>query len=176
METVRGSVWQMQTLQEITKRATLRKKNMIMQKYQYTSEIKYRHTVKIALNMWFTTVLISTFILLFPLCFISPYFSIHQDKDGRTTAGRKEGSTGFQGSCLSWNLDCIKTWDTQNRFCLKAGTGPYLSDRPRINEDAKKINTWREFWDNSHHLIIHYRTVFFKLCKPENICHSERNE
>lgn len=148
-----------------------------MQQYQYTSEIKYRHTVKMALNMWFTTVLIPTSILLFPLCFISPYFSIHQDKDGRSYS-RKEG----REHRISRLLLVLKLGLHQNLghpesiLSLKAGTGPCLSDRPTINEDAKKINSRREFWDNSHHLIIHYRTVFFKLCKPENICHSERNE
>lgn len=130
---MRGSAWQMQTLQEITERATLRKKNMIMQKYRYTSEIKYRHTVKIALNTCFTTVLIPTFILLFPLCFVSPCFSIHQDKDGRATAGGK-------GAQLSRPLLLLKLGLHQNLghsesiLSLKAGTGPYLSDRPRINE------------------------------------------
>ena len=178
METVRGSVWQMQTLWEITERATLRNKNMIMQKYWYISETKYRPTVKIALNMCFTTVLIPTFILLFPLRFVSPYFSIHQDKDGRAMAGRKEGSMAFKA------LACPETWTASKPGTSRINSQSQGRNRPILkwqvknkwSADVKKINSWREFWDNSRHLIIHYCTLFFKWCKPEKICHSERNE
>lgn len=134
METVRGSVWQIQTLREITERATLRKKKYDRAKVWTHSEIKYSHTVKIALNTCFTTVLIPTFILLFPLCFISLYFSMYQDKDGRATAGGEEGSTAFKAFACPEIWTASKPGTLRIDSHLKAGTGPYLSDRSRINE------------------------------------------
>lgn len=64
---------------------------MIMQIYLETFEIKYRHSVKILLNICFTTV-ISYFSFALPLVLRFTLF-FNMSGQSRATAEEKEGST-----------------------------------------------------------------------------------
>lgn len=136
-----GSVTQMQALREITERSTLRKKSMVMQKYRNSSEITHRHTVNVALNLCFAMIIIPTFILLFPLCFIPSYFSAHQDKAGRTMAGWKGGDMASKASACPETRTASKPGTSRIHSQSQDRNRTYLSDRPRINE----LRIWRKF-------------------------------
>lgn len=104
------------------------------------------------LQLWFPTLA-----FLFPLCLISPSFSICQDKDRRATAGEKERNS-FLSPWLVLTLGLHQNlWHKELISSLRVGISSHLAERPRINEVQmwKKSNSWIEFWDNRCHLIIY---------------------
>lgn len=173
----------MQTLPEITARAILRK-NKYIRSCKNTDTLPKWSTSTMLKLIWrqgFTIVLIPTHCY-FPCAFFSLLF-FNSSGQRRKCYCRREGKEcTFQGSCLRWDLDCIKIWVNHNWFASSQDTNRSIlkwKAKSKWSTEVKKNGFLKEkAWDNNHYLIIHYYALplfFLDVVNQEEILYSERN-
>lgn len=120
-----------------------------MQKYWYTSKMKCKHNVKIDLKTGLYNCFNShSLFCSFPCAF--SFFSLFFNSSGqrRKCCCRRQGKEcTFQGSCLHWDLDCIKIWVNHNRFASSQDTNRSIlkwKAKSKWSTEVKKMVFWKE--------------------------------
>lgn len=159
-----GFKWQMQTLPEITARAILRKNKYIWSCKNIDTLPKWSANtmLKLIWRQGFIIVLIPTHYFVLSLVLFL-FFSLFFNSSGqrRKCCCRRQGKEcTFQGSCLHWDLDCIKIWVNHNRFASSQDTNRSIlkwKAKSKWSTEVKKNGFLKgKAWDNNHYLIIHY--------------------